>query len=611
MADLSANIGANFSQYTGDANLGGGVDVGVLNIDTKPLQNLGYYTMLYNKAAQEQKQKDIEKQAAQLADLTAYDLTTAIPKDREIIQKEYNDLYQYARANPTVLDYKNNPKGWLEFNKKKNDFSNRLKSAKTRSILYKTRENEIAAEKNPSLKAILQNDLAKEVADTDIETAIKATQQYDLTVPDIPSPQIKTFDVSVIEDNQNVKREYNLPDVKGAWDAAHATVLGMLDKTLDEKSPEFISKTPEEQSLLRSQSAQRKAGKTSLPIEQANQFNAALQQYMSTDEPGQVDIELIKAKNPILFGVIQQYENYNNFAKNISDQIRAGVFKDKLGNTVQFGTNGLDESDFRPISYTDGITPDEIVFLQSMAKAKPAGYKTTVQPTDNKLQQDQLEQKTINDAENRAIERAKLALTKKQWETNLNGSETIKNAAWKFGQDIIGQLNKVATEGYIFPDKFGKLNNEILMALGSEQPEVRDADGKITKQAGFYPLELKDGNILRIDGDNVYVYNKPGEVAANPNNSTSLANIATNRLLREVKASGGKEIGLFNGVDETKGPEALTSGKSKSSSGSSNSIKGVTYSKIEEDGINKVLLANPGATRESVIEALRKASKIK
>src|SRR6478752_2409094 len=130
MADLAANIGANFSSYTGSAPLGGGVDIGVLNIDTRPLEDLGKYTMLYNKAEYDQRQKDAEAKAKQLASITAYDLTTAIPKDREIITKGYDELIDYARQNPTVLDYKNNPSGWLEYNKKKADFENQLKSAK-------------------------------------------------------------------------------------------------------------------------------------------------------------------------------------------------------------------------------------------------------------------------------------------------------------------------------------------------------------------------------------------------------------------------------------------------------------------------------------------------
>lgn len=572
MANESANIGANFSQYQGNAGLGG-LDIGVINIDTKPIEDLGRYTMIARKAAQEQQQKDIEAQAAKLADLTAYDLTTAIPKEREIIQKEYDNLYNYVKENPTVLDYKNNPQGWLEYNKKKNDFANILKPAKMSSILYIARQNEIAATKDPELKALMEKNLAKEVASKDIKNPLKATQQFDLSPANIPAPQIKVFDVNIVGDDENAKREFAMVDMKDINSKAAQITLGLNSAVLDETSADFLSKSPEEQDALREQYITQKAGDKLITLDQAEQYNTVLAQYKN--ENGELDVTAIATKNPILAGVMKSFDDYNNYVNNIREQIKAGAYKDKLGKVLQFGAGGLSEYDYQPISYTDGITPEELIKVQMLAKAKPDSYKTTIQETDNKLQQDQLRQKTINDAENRAIERAKLAQTKREWETGMNASENLRNSAWKFGQDVIAKLNQVKDQASTISGKqFEKLDNEILMALGSEQPEVRDAEGKIIKEAGFYPLQVKPGNLIRVVGDNVYVYNKEGEFAANPIASTSLANIATNRLIREMKASSGKEINLFSGVDADKAPVSITDTKTKTSSGSSSSSSG-------------------------------------
>ncbi len=634
MALQAEDIGANFSSYTGSSALGGGVDIGVLNIDTKPIEDLGKYTMIYNKAAQEQKEKELQQQAAKLAELTSYDLTTAIPKDRELIQSEYDNLYNFAQKNPTVLDYKNNPKGYLEFGKMKNDFTNKLKGAKVRSIGFLTRQQDINNEPNAELKAIKQKQLDKDIADSDINTPLQITEKFDLTQTEIPVAQSKTFDVSVIGDDQNVKREYSLVDIKDAKAKSSAAVLGMLDKTLDEQSPEFISKTPEEQSLLRSQNAQRKAAKTFLPIEQANQFNAAIQQYMSTDEPGQVDIELIRAKNPMLFGVIQQYENYNNYVRTMADQIRAGVFKDKLGNTIQFGPNGLDESAYQPISYTDGITADEIVLLQSVAKAKPDGYKTTIQETDNKLQEDQLKQKTLNDKEQRNIDWAQLAQKKKEWQSQWDASEKQTNGAYTFATNMYKDLEKLSTNGLITPDNIRKLSADQLKYLGIEQPAtpaIKDAQGNVitaAQPAGLKALDLGDQTVagatsyvIELNNGKINVLKDAKPLGGrrytgllDNTKSTTIDAIATNRLKEEVKSASGKELNAFSGLDITKGNTETTSGKSGSSSGSANSNKGpvaIKYTKADEDGISRVLIANPGVTREQAIEALKKAGKLK
>lgn len=581
MAGQSASIGANFSQYQGNSNLGGGVDIGVLNIDTKPLEDLGKYTMLYNRQLRQETQKKKEEQVRQLADLTAYDLTTAIPKDREIIEKEYNDLIDYVRANPTVLDYEKNPEGFREYGVKKNALNNTLKYGKTRSLMALTRQSDIEKEPNAQLKSFYQKKLDEDIAATDIKTPLRITEQFDYKPVEVVNPGQVKFDQTVVDPagNENVEVTYSFKDVGTARRQATATALGLQKLNVDITSNEFLKKKPEEQKRTLDQIQAQQAGGKLLQADQAAAFNAAWQQYGG-------DVAKIKAANPLLANVIKTFEDTNAYLEDKKRKIDAGILKDK-GRVVQFGDKGLNPQDYRSINYQDGqVTAEDILFAQTLAKAPTDSYDTKVVETDNALQNTQQAETKRHNIAMEGLDRAALDQKKKEWQTNQDGSETLKNSAWKYAEDIIGQLNKVKDKGSaILPAEFGKLNNEILMALGSERPAVpavRDEKGTIitsAKPAGFYPLELAPGNVLRVVGDNVYLYDnvttdqKTGRqtFGANPIKSTSLANIATNRLIRALKSSSGKEISLFTGVDSEKSPVSISDTKTKSSSGSSSS----------------------------------------
>lgn len=581
MAGQSASIGANFSQYQGNSNLGGGVDIGVLNIDTKPLEDLGKYTMLYNRQMRQETQKKKEEQVRQLADLTAYDLTTAISKDREIIEKEYNDLIDYVRANPTVLDYEKNPEEFREYAIKKNALNNTLKYGKTRSLMALTRQSDIEKEPNAQLKSFYQKKLDEDIAATDIKTPLRITEQFDYKPVEILDPGQVTWDQTNIDPNSNeiVEVTYKGKDVGKAARFADATALGLQNIRLDVTAPDFLKKSPKEQKRLVDQYTAQQAGGKLLVADQAAAFNAAFKQYGG-------DIEKIKSSNPLLANVIKTFEDTNRYVEDQRRRIETGIFKDK-GASLQFGQKGLNAQDYRSINYLDGeIQPRDILFAQALAKAPSDSYDTKVTETGNSLQNTQQAETKRHNIAMEGLDRAALDQKKKEWQTNQDGSETLKNSAWKYAEDIIGQLNKVKDAGSaILPNKFGELNNEILMALGSERaavPAVRDDKGTIiesAKPAGFYPLELAPGNVLRIVGDNVYLYDnvttdqKTGQqiFGANPTKSTSLANIATNRLIRALKSSSGKEISLFTGVDADKAPISITDTKTKSSSGSSSS----------------------------------------
>ncbi len=54
--ETAARVGANFSDYTGNSNLGGST-FGVAQLDTRPLMQLAAYTYEYKKQSMRQKKR--------------------------------------------------------------------------------------------------------------------------------------------------------------------------------------------------------------------------------------------------------------------------------------------------------------------------------------------------------------------------------------------------------------------------------------------------------------------------------------------------------------------------------------------------------------------------
>jgi len=375
MAAEAANIGANFSEYSGNAGAVGGA-FGVIEINTKPLQDLAAYTFTVNKVKYDQAQKDAEANAKRLADLTAYDLNTAIPKDREIIQKGYDELYSFVRDNPTVLDYKNNQKGWMEYNKKKNDFENKLQGGKARSILYMAREKEVADEMNPSEKARLKSELDKEANDTDLQTPLKHTNKYNLTPIEVKAPNMITFDVTKEGQNIIAQRSMTIPDMSSVVSQAQAGELGLLSFAKDPNTSEY--------------KAQFNSGKLE-PVESAKNISSVLMdekynQPQFRNEDGTVNIDAVikdNEGNALVAGNLNAVKQYNAKMQQYKKNIRSGYYTDKFKAPISFGGNGLNESDFAEIDISDGLQPAELLKIMIMGLAKGEGFSTKVIETDD------------------------------------------------------------------------------------------------------------------------------------------------------------------------------------------------------------------------------------
>lgn len=366
MPNEAANIGANFSNYRGDPNLGG-FGLGFGKIDTRPIEDLARYTMLYNKAEYDQRQKDAEKAAEQLADLTALDLSTTIPKDAKILQDRFDALTTYVRENPDALNYKNR-KQWLEYNKKKADLMNDVKFAKIRSVANIKNLDAIATEKNESIKKRMEAALEKNIADTDIRTPLNFNQEYDLKVPEIADNKGLKFDVTKAGDNEIGQRTLTLFDMKEGW--RNAVMYDITGKAIDPST-----EGGQRSLLIDAENPWKKmAAAVTLAVKDPN---------APKDKDGNLDAKKMAAIIPGLENVMA----YNDYVSQTVRDIDAGVYTDKAGIALSFGQGALRREDYQKINWQDGLDARELGMVAQFSKWAGDQYDTKVIETDNAIQQ--------------------------------------------------------------------------------------------------------------------------------------------------------------------------------------------------------------------------------
>lgn len=464
MAD-AASIGANFSSYQGNANLGGST-LGVGQLDTRPIMDLARYTLMYNQAEYNQRQKDAEKIAAEIADATSYDLTTGIPKDAKVLQDKYKELTDYIAANPDAVNYRNTSK-WTEYQKKKSDLLNDIKGAKVRDLLYEARRKEIAEEPNEARKRLMQQNLDADIDATEIRVPLPFSQKYDLSLPEIPKPNSLEFDVIQKGQNENVTRSFKVFDVANA--RRQGNVFGLnLEQT------DFDPATPGGQQRLISKDQ-------NFWIKGTEQLNAALQDP-SLRVNGVLDETKLKGLSRQLVDLLKKTNEYLEVEKN---KITSGAYRDKLGNVVSFGAGALNEEDYQPINYADGISPDELALAAQFAAWSGDQYKTTTQQTNDQIESDRLAEQMRHNRAAEAIDWDNLGLQKDKLKQasgeDLEGAESVINEA----VSIIKKGEAGATTSNIFG--FKRSGNIFDIA----DPATLQFYGKLDKDGQYY--DVPDG----------------------------------------------------------------------------------------------------------------------
>lgn len=359
----AADIGASASNYVGDVALGGGT-FGAFKLDTRPFEDLKKYTMLYNKAEYDQRQKDAEAAALELADMTSYDLTSSIQKDAKVLQDKYDKLIAFVRENPDSLDYKNK-EAWAKYKTMRNDLQNDLTSAKVRSLMYKAREERIAGERDPEEKRLRQKELDEDVNATDIRTPIKHDQEYadySIKLPDAPE---LSFDVMKKDANGTYTRQYSMFNMPRAKANSGVFELGMDDVT-------NIPGPAGERARL--------ARKRNFWVQGAEVINSSI--GAAVNGQGVVDESKLNSTARSLVNITK---DFNRYVVQTRGEIESGAYQDKMGK-VSFGQGAMNKDDYVEINYKDGISPSELALLAQFSKWNGDKYGTKLQETDDAIQ---------------------------------------------------------------------------------------------------------------------------------------------------------------------------------------------------------------------------------
>ncbi len=366
---------ANASQYHGDSNLSGGGSM-VFDLDTKPVQQLATYTYLYNKSQYDQRQKDADQKIKELAELSAYDLTTARGKDKDEVIKRVAELAKAAslyaqKGTPKSPQEKINQE--IEFQKQIQEAKKIITSGNARGVAYNLHKSAIEASNDDAgVKAEKIKILDKQFDESDILTTIQAVPNFDLSVPKVSAPVYKTQDAQAIGYDNNVEQTITYFDGPSN-DAAALIESGVMTDIMTPPPPGASDIEKQEWDLK----MKNRKGNI-LWQDAAKNFNAALNDpnykkkitdtvtgttTMATDEP---DLELIKQKNPLAGNIISLAERYNEYANQRNTE---NWVIDEKGFKVIL-PNGPDKK-LRLIDVKSGLSPRDIVYLEKFSKAEP------------------------------------------------------------------------------------------------------------------------------------------------------------------------------------------------------------------------------------------------
>lgn len=191
------------------------------------------------------------------------------------------------------------------------------------------------------------------------------------------------------------------------------------------------------------------------------------------------------------------------------------------------------------------------------------------------------------------------------WKSKTNGTTQAKNGALTFAGDLYGQMQKLATNNIITPDKLRQLTKEQLKYLGTYREQTK---GDITTK-GLEELKLGANDIIELDNGKIKVmrdakYDKKSSkwIGKWDNTATTtVTNVATNRVNEENQLSGGKEVNNYIGIDSGEDDgENETGGKSSDKpvdltgdEDASTLVEGQTYNlagvgKVKWNGTNLV-----------------------
>lgn len=353
----------NAAGYTGNAALGGYAP-SAIEIDTKPLQLLAQYTVAYNKAEYDQRQKDSEAKAAEIADLATIDFSKIDPKWQQPIKEGFDKITQLARNNPNVQNYKD--KDYPEYKRLVAELNQAVKSGKANTIVIEKRSGDIKAETNVQSKILKQKRLDEDKEKTGLYDTMPIEESYNLTIKKPVNPAALQTTVISRLPNSTVTNKYSLPDMKKINEQANLFSMNEKLEGLDvTKTPAYLNaKTDAERTLMvqeqEARGVERQKDGWSLLGKTTNELlNSPQFKFKGATGGEETSMELL-LKDPATKEVAEMIQKFNEAMEAKKAEIRNGKYTDESGTPIS-------ESDYYPIDVKDGISTAELARIQILA----------------------------------------------------------------------------------------------------------------------------------------------------------------------------------------------------------------------------------------------------
>lgn len=342
----------NAAMYKGSPELGGGGGF-ALDLDFKPLDTLVAYTVMYSKSQYDQRQKDADEKIKQLAELSAYDAATGEGKDKDEVFDKLSKL-RGAYSNFASTTW-NNPDDKMKANfklqREKGELLKTINSATARQIKLRAYFDSVDADTNLNVpeKEARKKQAQKLFDDTDINTMFNIPQ-YDLKTPTV-EPHVNDV-VTTLKYDKNGNAVIEKTQKGIAFEASAAKAyLSANNLNFPVPPPEGASQEAknayEQQKLAFSKNelggwvdaAKFGAAAFNDPNYKKTETTSDINVMGSpavTKLTDQVDVEKIKASNPIYGGILKLADHYNfALAKKIEDLTNGYYTDDVTGEQVE------------------------------------------------------------------------------------------------------------------------------------------------------------------------------------------------------------------------------------------------------------------------------------
>lgn len=459
--------------YTGSAQLGGGLGIGV-TLDVTPMQRLANFTYYRDRDVWELKQKQDAEAAKAIANIAAFDIASPLTPYSNSLKSQLEDIQTFVRDNPDALVYSRNPKKFTLLNEKINKFSTLRQSATASDAVFNARKAAIDKEPDARKREVLRKELDLDVADhfkpgidKTIGVTLKSAPELKLEEFQLPTPKITEYTVLDEAPDGTIRNKFkfqNLTQLK-----ADSELLAAGLGSIDEDAPWFKALSPERKVIER-----EKRGITAEQRQKikklSTDFNNLLTMYKQANPNVNLATITGASTGDTLLDNVKWANSINDQIDQLNALIKGGTLKDPTGRVIT--------EQFEKFNLEDGLSEAEILMMQGIQKSATPLWSLDKEVVSNdnaiqrkKIQLDEAQSKRANGLGwfNAETDRLRLGMKK-----DANGN-------WIF---VGANTAEIKTSGNAF-DEIGGTEEIVIADIKSNAPTGdKIIDGIVYDKAG-------------------------------------------------------------------------------------------------------------------------------